>query len=356
MQFNNQILGRCQLDSILGVGNTSVVYLGHHQTLGVPMAVKVVKEALRSPNDTELKLVTENFRREASIVARLNHEGIVRVLDFGEETGHPYLVMEYVNGKTLFEYMRTEAPLPERLAMKIMIYLSSALAAVHALDIVHRNLKPSKIFMTKSGQFKLSGFNLASGKGQLFSSTSSTSKALPTYMAPECFHADKPIGPEADIYSLGVILYELIYGVPPFTGTLNQVITGQLYGVPEFENGKLSADTVAFLKFFIGGMLNKNPKERILTCADIKQICKARIDELNAKYAVPGNTTSANELITKNEPSPFHKIADVLESGLGAKVTEYQGQPVTHTTLRERLLIWGLLIVLLGSCLIAYFY
>ncbi len=358
MQIIDRVLGRCHIESLIGEGSSAMVYKGFHQTLGVPVAVKVLRTNPLTIPTAEMASFQERFRREAKLAARLNHEGIVRVIDFGEDMGQLYLVMEYVSGSSLLEYLRREGPVNERLAVKIIAYLASALHVAHSQNIIHRDLKPSNILVTKTGQLKISDLGLAKDITQMDITIASSTMGTPTYMAPECFSTGKNIGPEADIYSLGIILYEMLIGRPPFTGTLNQVITGHMQGEIQFGNEfKNNTNVISpFLKDLLKGMLAKKPQERIRSCLDLKKICKARIDELSTKATDHSGKQKATYSPDRNESSTVKKISNMLESSLGTKVSEYQGQTVTHTTLNERVLIWVLLVLFFAGCVAAYFY
>lgn len=358
MQILDRVLGRCHIESLIGEGSSAQVFKGFHQTLGLPVAVKVLRTNPQTIPTAEHASFQERFRREAKLAARLNHEGIVRVIDFGEDMGLLYLVMEYVNGSSLLEYLRRESPLNERLAMKIMAYLASALHVAHAQNIIHRDLKPSNILITKTGQLKISDLGLAKDLAQMDITMANSAMGTPTYMAPECFSAGKAAGPESDIYSLGIMLYEMLLGRPPFTGSLNQVLSGHLQGELTFggEFHGTANQLSPFIKNLLKAMLAKKPQDRIQSCLDLKRVCKARIAEMSGAPAAPFKAGKANLPEARQESSTFKKISQVLENKLGSKVSEYQGQTVMHTTLRERVVIWTLLVMFVGGCGAAYFY
>ena len=125
MLLTGKVLGHCHLEALIGEGSSAQVYKGMHQTLGIPVAVKVLKAAPLDSMASHLATYRDRFRREAQLAARLNHEGIVRVLDFGEEMGNLYLVMEYVDGYTLSAYLRNNGPVSEELALKVVAYIAT---------------------------------------------------------------------------------------------------------------------------------------------------------------------------------------------------------------------------------------
>ena len=142
MLLTGKVLGHCHIESLIGEGSSAQVYKGMHQTLGIPVAVKILKTAPYDSMASHLATYRDRFRREAQLAARLNHEGIVRVLDFGEEMGNLFLVMEYVNGYSLAEYLRNNGPMSEEMSLKAIAYLASALQAAHSQNILHRDIKP----------------------------------------------------------------------------------------------------------------------------------------------------------------------------------------------------------------------
>ena len=140
-------LGRVRLDSIIGEGAVGKVYRGYHSGLGIPVAVKVIKSDPQSAGHNFLA----RFQQEAQIAARLDHPGIVRVLDFGREDDVTFLVMEFIDGFSLKEYLKRCVTMSERNAIRLMIAVAKALDAAHESGIVHRDLKPANLLLTRKG-------------------------------------------------------------------------------------------------------------------------------------------------------------------------------------------------------------
>jgi eukaryotic-like serine/threonine-protein kinase len=356
MLLTGKVLGHCHIESLIGEGASARVYKGMHQTLGIPVAVKILKVAPQDSMASHLATYRDRFRREAQLAARLNHEGIVRVLDFGEEMGSLYLVMEYVNGYSLSEYLRNNGPMSEEMSLKVIAYLAAALHAAHGQNIVHRDVKPSNILITRDGWLKISDLGLAKDLTSRDLTNADTLLGTPSYMAPECFIPGKDVGPVADLYSLGIMLYEMLTGRPPYTGTLNQVISGHLHAEPSYvtlyQGNKLPLPepTVRLLK----ALLAKDPALRPRTGREVADLCQLRLQTVQSGAFQANGSEAGRETSGLSDSSTFQRLGDFMERNLGSRVSEYQGRRVMHTTGGERILIWALAIMFLAGCVIAY--
>jgi tetratricopeptide (TPR) repeat protein len=212
----------------LGRGGMGVVYLARHRQLDRLVALKMVLAG-----EFAAPAVLARFRAEARAAARLLHPGIVQLFEVGEQAGRPFVALEYVSGGSLARRLAA-APLPARAAARLVEALARAMEAAHERGIVHRDLKPSNVLLTTDGNPKVTDFGLAKALGADSGLTRSESiLGSPSYMAPEQAEGRaKQVGPAADIYSLGTILYEGITGRPPFKSataleTLEQVKTAE---------------------------------------------------------------------------------------------------------------------------------
>ena len=354
-----KVLGHCHIESLIGEGSSAKVYKGTHQTLGIPVAVKVLKPAPHDSLASHLTTYRDRFRREAQLAARISHDGIVRVLDFGEEMGNLYLVMEFVNGYSLSEYLRNSGTMTEEMALKVIGWLATALHAAHSQNIVHRDIKPGNILITRDGWLKISDLGLAKDLTARDLTNIDTLLGTPYYMAPECFKPGHEVGPAADLYSLGVILYEMLTGKHPFTGALNQVISGHLHSEPSYMatvNGiktPLPEGTVKLLK----ALLAKDPALRPRTGREVSDLCSIRLQSVQAGAVFAGGDSRlerGRETRHLTESSTFQRLGHFMERNLGSNVSEYQGRRVLHTTGRERVLIWVIAAVFLGGAVAAY--
>jgi serine/threonine protein kinase len=213
MAVGGQVLsGRYRADQLLGSGGMAAVWRGWDLRLDRPVAIKKLAGAgLSEP------LATERFHREARTVARLSHPNIVTVYDFGTENGDQYLIMELVEGTTVAA-MLSDGPLPLDEAVAIAAQTCDGLAAAHAANIVHRDVKPANLILTPAGVVKICDFGIArltAGHSTLTGTTVALGSSK--YMAPE--QADgQPVDGRADLYALGCTLYAMLAGEPPFSG------------------------------------------------------------------------------------------------------------------------------------------
>jgi serine/threonine-protein kinase len=243
---------------VLGYGGMGVVYKAHHLKLNRVVAVKMLLAGgFASP--TELT----RFTREAQAIAGLRHPNIVQVHDIGELDGHPYFTMEYLEGGSLAQKLGG-APQPARLAASMVALLADAVQVAHDGGIIHRDLKPANILLTADGVPKVSDFGLARNIGDGEDLTlGGTRLGTPSYMSPEQAIARQgTIGPSADIYSLGAVLYEMLTGRPPFRGDSAAETERQLLSddpaPPRLLNGRIPRD----LEVICLTCLHKTPASR----------------------------------------------------------------------------------------------
>ena len=203
---------RYRIIDTLGEGGMANVYLAEDIILQRKVAVKILRLDLQNEPQTQAR-----FQREALATSELSHPNIVSVLDVGTDHGLPYMVMEYVDGPDLKEYIRQNAPLDLHEVIRIMDQILSAVALAHKHNVIHRDLKPQNILMDKRGNIKIADFGIAVALNQ--SSVTQTNSVMGSvhYMSPEQTRGGL-VTKQSDIYSLGITLYELITGTVPFNG------------------------------------------------------------------------------------------------------------------------------------------
>ncbi|MFN8565251.1 MAG: protein kinase [Anaerolineae bacterium] len=223
--LEGQTLGQYRVIEQMGSGGMATVYKAYHPRLDRYVAIKMLHEAFQ-----EDKNFLARFEREAQIVARLEHPHIVQVFDFDEYNGRPYLVMKYIEGRTLKAELES-APLTLDDIIRIMTPVADALDYAHRQGVLHRDIKPSNIIIDSTGVAYVTDFGLAR-MAQLGDSTLSHDVLLgtPHYISPEQAMGNRDLDSRTDLYSLGVVLFELVVGRVPFSAdTPFAVIHDQIY-------------------------------------------------------------------------------------------------------------------------------
>jgi len=213
-----QNLGRYQIIEQLGTGGMAIVYKAYDPQLYRDVAIKVIRPGVISPEQTTILL--KRFDREAKMLAGLAHPNIVKVLDFGEDNGVPYLVMEYVIGGSLKEYLKERGSIPWKEAAQLLAPIARALESAHHHEdrIIHRDVKPSNILIDKYGAPLLTDFGIAKvveADGRSDLTATGVGIGTPEYMAPEQ-GAGRPVDHRVDMYALGVVFFEMITGQRPY--------------------------------------------------------------------------------------------------------------------------------------------
>ncbi|MGB3482769.1 MAG: Stk1 family PASTA domain-containing Ser/Thr kinase [Mycobacterium sp.] len=261
--------GRYELGEILGFGGMSEVHLARDTRLHRDVAVKVLRADLARDPSFYLR-----FRREAQNAAALNHPAIVAVYDTGEAemaSGPlPYIVMEYVDGVTLRDIVHTDGPMPTKRAIEVIADACQALNFSHQHGIIHRDVKPANIMISKTGAVKVMDFGIARA---LADSTSVTQTAAvigtAQYLSPEQAKGD-PVDARSDVYALGCVLYEILTGEPPFVGDSPVAVAYQHVREDPVPPSTRHSDISPELDAVVLKALAKNPDNRYQSAAEMR--------------------------------------------------------------------------------------
>ncbi len=262
--------GQHLVERLAAEGGFAHVYRARHLPTGAPVAFKVLRHHLTlDPN------MLARFRREADALARLDHPGIVRIRARGELTdGRPWLAMEWIEGPPLDEELAARGPLVPREALALLSPIAEALDAVHAAGLVHRDLSGSNV-MLRGGCPCLVDFGLSKPLGRAAAVTSDTVLGTPVAMAPEQIRG-QAVGPETDVYALGLLLYRMLCGRPPFAAPTAAALEEQHLGTPPPAPSALAAVSPA-VDAVVLRCLAKGPGARFPKAGDVVRALEAAL-------------------------------------------------------------------------------
>ncbi len=256
------IAGRYELEELVGTGGMSSVYRAHDRQLERNVALKVLHERLGADDEH-----VSRFRHEARAVAQLSHPNVVTVIDRFEEGGRQYIVFEYVDGENLKQLCERTGPLPVRRALEIAVAVADGLAYAHEHGVVHRDVKPQNVLLSRDGEIKVTDFGIArSLDAESGLTLTGTVLGTSSYLSPEQASGLR-VTPAADVYSLGVVLYELLAGEVPFPGGNQVVVALKHVNEPPPSLLERRPDVPARLAAAVAQALQKDPERRFASMA-----------------------------------------------------------------------------------------
>ncbi len=270
-------LGAYRIERAIGSGGMADVFYAVHEGLRRPAAIKVLRASLAT-DDVHL----QRFMQEARAAASLIHPNIVQVYDVGQEGEHRYIAQEYIPGSNLRQYLTDNGQMSIRESLSVLLQVLAALSKSAAVGIVHRDIKPENIMLTKDGDVKVADYGLArvllSDDPQL--TRAGTTLGTPMYMSPEQIQEGK-VDIRSDLYSLGVTLFHMLAGRPPFTGETPLALAMQHVQAEPPEISSLRIDLPPSLASLVKTLLVKDPANRFANPAEVLDALKAgRVGDL----------------------------------------------------------------------------
>jgi predicted Ser/Thr protein kinase len=295
-QPGDLIADRYELEELVGSGGMSDVFRARDNQLDRRVAIKILHE--RYAGDPEY---LTRFRTEARSVARLSHPNIVTVIDRGDDAGRQYIVFEHVDGENLKELVRRSGRLPVRRAIELALAVADGLAFAHQEGLVHRDVKPQNVLLSREGEVKVTDFGIARSL-EVEHGVTQTGTVLGTgeYLAPEQA-SGKPVSPATDVYSLGVVLWEMLAGEVPFSGENFVAVALRHVNEPVPSLREVRPDVSPRLAAAVERALAKDPAHRFPSMVALAKELRACLAE--------GETPAAPEdaaltLITPPAPAP----------------------------------------------------
>src|SRR5689334_17658683 len=283
--------GRYRVEVMIATGGMSAVYRGLDLRLDRPVALKVMES--RYAGDQQF---LTRFRLEARAVARLKDPGLVAVYDQGVDGRHPFLVMELIDGGTLRELLRERGPMPPHAIAAVLRPVLSGLAVAHRSGLVHRDVKPENVLISDDGDVKIADFGLVRALAEAKITSTSVILGTAAYLSPEQVSTGDA-GPRSDVYSVGILTYELLTGVTPFTGDSALTVAYQRMDNDVAPPSRMIAGVPEQFDSLVLRATARNPAGRYADAGDMAAELEAIVDELGLPdFRVPAPRHSAQRL------------------------------------------------------------
>ena len=283
--------GRYRVDTMIATGGMSAVYRGLDLRLDRPVALKIMDS--RYAGDHQF---LTRFQREARAVARLKDPGLVAVYDQGIDGQHPFLVMELIEGGTLRELLRERGPMPPHAVAAVLRPVLGGLAVAHRAGLVHRDIKPENVLISDDGDVKIADFGLVRAVAEAKITSTSVILGTAAYLSPEQVSTGDA-GPRSDVYSVGILAYELLTGATPFTGDSALAVAYQRMDNDVSPPSRVIAGVPAQFDDLVLQATAREPADRYADAQDMGAELDAIVDELGLPpFRVPAPRNSAQHL------------------------------------------------------------
>lgn len=302
-ELEGTALGPYRIVRLLGAGGMGEVYLAEDSRLGRQVALKLMPDHLARDPD-----LVRRFRQEARAASALNHPNLASIYEIEQADGRHFIAMEFVAGETLRRII-TRGPMPTAEALRIAAQVAGALAEAHQIGIVHRDIKPENIMLDSRGRIKILDFGLAkyapepanvSAAADSYLTTPGLLMGTTAYMSPEQVRAIA-VDARTDLWSLGVVLYEMIAGAPPFSGPSRSDVIAAILEREPFPLKLENRAATAKLALIIGKLLARDRRERYAAAADLVEDLEALRRELEPGF---GTASSAVSIVTDSVGQP----------------------------------------------------
>ena len=308
-------LGKYTITGVLGDGAMGVVYTGFDTGIQRRVALKTIHKKLID-DDKQADSISARFRNEAQAVGRLMHPGIVAIYEYGEDENTAFIAMEFVEGRNLAQVLTQTKLLPEPEVLRIMDQLLDALACAHDHRVWHRDIKPANLIIASNGQVKVADFGIARIENRALTQVDSII-GTPGYMAPEQYVGES-IDHRVDIFAAGVLLYRLLAGEAPFTGTYETVMYKILNEHPVPPSQVPGSGRPARFDSVVAKAIAKDPRARFESAAEFREVLSR---------VAAGQHVNLNETTVVMRPAPSAALTAALEGAAAISAGRATGAP-----------------------------
>lgn len=289
--FVGKTFGKCRLKKKIGKGAIGIVYRARHLTLNIDVAVKLLKPQTSFFSSS----TTQRFQREAKTAGCLEHRNVLKIFDIGQEDDIHYIVMEYVDGKSVDDYLAKQGALPIKTSIKIIKQAAEGLAAAHAANILHRDVKPANILISRKDEVvKLADFGLARLNSQNNIKLTDTGSIVGTmgYTAPEQMKGNPTVF--SDLYSLGITLFEMLTGKLPYQGESAYAVINKHAKAPIPSVRSIRPEVPQTLDDFVQQLMAKSPEDRPQSANYVATFLDTYLQKLRKGYTEKHISTRRN--------------------------------------------------------------